>query len=67
MKVVERNRYDGKKVFETRTLTFEPYSYDEIDDVIVKIQKNLSGDLLKGKRLKYGADVQKYKFNSLQA
>ena len=62
MKVIERNRYDGKKVFETRTLTFEPYSYDEIDDVIVEIQKNLSGDLLKGKRLKYGADVQKYKF-----
>ena len=62
MKTVERNKYDGKKVFETRTLTFEPYPYDEIDDVIVKIQENLSGDLLKGKRLKYATDVQKYKY-----
>ena len=60
MKKVERNRYDGEKVFETRTLIFEPYPYDEIDDVIVKIQENLSGDLLKGKRLKYATDVQKY-------
>ena len=61
MKTVERNRYDGEKVFETRTLTFEPFPYDEIDDVIVKIQENLSGDLLKGKRLKYATDVKKYK------
>ena len=30
--------------------------------MIVKIQENLSGDLLKGKRLKYATDVQKYKF-----
>ena len=62
IKKVERNRYDGEKVFETRTLTFEPYPYDEIDDVIVKIQENLSGDLLKGKRLKYATDVQKYRY-----
>ena len=34
MKTVERNRYDGEKVFETRTLTFEPFPYDEIDDVL---------------------------------
>ena len=62
MKIVVRNKYEGNDIKETRTLTFEPYSYDEIEDVIVKIQENLSGDLLKGKRLKYGADVQKYKF-----
>ena len=62
MKTVERNRYDGEKVFETRTLTFEPFPYDEIDDVIVKIQENLSGDRLKGKRLKYATDVKKYKY-----
>ena len=62
MKTVERNRYDGEKVFETRALTFEPYPYDEIEDVILKIQENLSGDLLKGKRLKYATDVQKYKY-----
>ena len=62
IKKVERNKYEGNDVKETRTLTFEPYPYDEIDDVIVKIQDNLSGDLLKGKRLKYATDVQKYKY-----
>ena len=62
MKIVVRNKYEGNDIKETRTLTFEPYSYDEIEDVIVKIQENLSGDLLKGKRLKYATDVQKYKF-----
>ena len=59
LKKVQRNRYDGKKVFETRTLTFEPYPYDDIHDVIEKIQDNLSGDLLKGKRVKYATDLQK--------
>ena len=59
MKIVVRNKYEGNDVKETRTLTFEPYPYDEIEDVIVKIQENLSGDLLKGKRLKYATDVQK--------
>ena len=38
MKTVERNRYDGDKIFEKRILTYEPYSYDEIEDVIEKIQ-----------------------------
>ena len=58
MKVVQRNRYDGDKVFETRALTFEPYPYDEIDTVIEKIQSNLSSDLLKGKKvLMYPNDV----------
>tara|TARA_B100001113_G_C20880563_1_gene522453 strand:- start:186 stop:680 length:495 start_codon:yes stop_codon:yes gene_type:complete len=62
MKIVERNRYEGNDVIETRTLTFEPYPYDEIESVIKKIQNNLSKDLLKGKRLKYATDVQKYKY-----
>ena len=62
MKTVERNRYDGKKIFETRTLTFEPYPYDEIEFVIKKIQDNLSSDLLKGKRLKYPSDVLTNRF-----
>ena len=62
MKVVQRNKYEGNDVIQTRTLTFEPYPYDDINDVIEKIQDNLSGDLLKGKRLKYATDVQKYKF-----
>ena len=54
MKIVERNRYnDEGQVFQKRVLTFEPYSFDQIESVIKKIQENLSGDLLKGKRLKY--------------
>ena len=62
LKKVQRNRYDGKKVFETRTLTFEPYSYDDIEFVINKIRNNLSSDLLKGKRLKYPSDLLVSKF-----
>jgi len=58
MKRVERHRYKDKEIFQTRTLTFEPYSYDEIDTVIEKIQNNLSSDLLKGrKKLMYPNDV----------
>ena len=45
MKKVERHRYKDKKIIQTRTLIFEPYSYDEIDTVIEKIQDNLSSDL----------------------
>ena len=62
LKKVQRNRYDGKKVFETRTLTFEPYSFDEIQFVINEIRENLSPDLLKGKRLKYPNDLLSSKF-----
>ena len=63
MKVVERNRYnDEGQVFQKRVLTFEPYSFDQIESVIKKIQENLSGDLLKGKRLKYADDVKLYQY-----
>ena len=63
MKTVERNRYnDEGEVFQKRILTFNPYNYDEIDSVIEKIQNNLSGDLLKGKRLKYADDVKLYQY-----
>ena len=63
MKSVERNRYnDEGEVFQKRILTFNPYNYDEIDSVIEKIQSNLSGDLLKGKRLKYADDVKLYQY-----
>ena len=63
MKIVERNRYDDKgQVFQKRVLTFEPYSFDQIESVIKKIQENLSGDLLKGKRLKYADDVKLYQY-----
>ena len=63
MKSVERNRYnDEGEVFQKRIITFNPYNYDEIDSVIEKIQSNLSGDLLKGKRLKYADDVKLYQY-----
>ena len=63
MKKVERHRYKDKKIIQTRTLTFEPYSYDEIDTVIEKIQNNLSSDLLKGrKKLMYPNDVMTNKY-----
>ena len=63
MKIVERNRYnDEGQVFQKRVLTFEPYSFDQIESVIKKIQENLSGDLLKGKRLKYADDVKLYQY-----
>ena len=61
-KEVKRNRYNGKIIFETRTLTFEPYPCDEIEFVIDKIRNNLSPDLLKGKRLKYPNDLLVSKF-----
>ena len=39
MKTVERNRYEGNKVFEQRILTYEPYPYDEIESVFKKYKK----------------------------
>ena len=63
MKKVERHRYKDKKIIQTRTLIFEPYSYDEIDTVIEKIQNNLSSDLLKGRKvLMYPDDITKNKY-----
>ena len=63
MKKVERHRYKDKKIFQTRTLTFEPYSYDEIGTVIEKIQDNLSSDFLKGKKvLMYPDDITTNKY-----
>ena len=63
MKKVERHRYKDKKIIQTRTLIFEPYSYDEIDTVIEKIQDNLSSDFLKGKKvLMYPDDITTNKY-----
>ncbi len=63
MKNIQRHRYRDKKIFETRTLTFEPYPYSEIDQVIGLIQDNLTPDLLKGKKvLMYPNDVQTNKY-----
>ena len=63
MKEVIRNSYDGNEVITQRILTFEPYSYDEINIVIKKIQDNLSPDLLKSrKKLMYPSDLLTNKF-----
>ena len=60
MKNIQRHRYKDKKIFETRTLSFDPYSYSEIDLVIGLIQDNLTPDLLKQKKLMYKGDANKY-------
>ena len=46
MKTVERHRYDGKVIFQTRQLTFAPYSMTEIETVMELISKNLTPDLI---------------------
>ena len=60
MKNIQRHRYKDKKIFETRTLSFDPYSYSEIDLVIGLMQDNLTSDLLKQKKLMYKGDANKY-------
>ena len=60
MKNIQRHRYKDKKIFETRPLSFDPYSYSEIDLVIGLIQDNLTPDLLKHKKLMYKGDANKY-------
>ena len=60
MKNIQRHRYKDKKIFETRTITFDPYPYSEIDLVIGLIQDNLTPDLLKQKKLMYKGDANKY-------
>ena len=65
MKKVERHRYKDKKIFQTRTLTFEPYWCSEYNIwlVIDLIQKNLTPDLLKGrKKLMYPNDINTVKY-----
>ena len=46
MKTIERHRYRDKKIFQTRTLTFEPYPMTEIDSVIGSIVSNLSPEMV---------------------
>ena len=63
MKNIQRHRYKDKKIFETRTLSFDAYSYSEIDLVIGLIQDNLTPDLLKGRKsLMYPSDVLTNKY-----
>ena len=63
MKNIQRHKYKDKKIFETRTLSFDAYPYSEIDLVIGLIQDNLTPDLLKGRKsLMYPSDVLTNKY-----
>ena len=63
MKSIQRHRYKNKEIFQTRTLTFEPYPCSEIDFVIGLIQDNLTPDLLKGRKsLMYPNDLLTNKY-----
>ena len=60
MKTIERHRYKGNKIVGTRRVTFEPYSFSEVNMCLVMglIQKNLTDDILKGKKsLMHSSDV----------
>ena len=62
MKTVERHSYDGNKIVKTRRLIFEPYKCSEYNICLVMglIQKNLTPDLLKRKKLKFRDENNKY-------
>ncbi len=62
MKTLERHNYDGNNIIETRKLVFEPYKFSELNMCLVigLIQKNLTPDLLKRKKLKYKDNPTKY-------
>lgn len=48
MKVVERHRYNGDTIFETRSLRFVPFSYEPevVNSVVKTIAEQLTPDLL---------------------
>ena len=46
MKTIERHRYRDKKIFQTRTLTFEPYPMSEIESVMGSIASNLKPEMV---------------------
>ena len=62
MKTVERHSYDGSKITKTRRLVFEPYEFSSANMCLVTglIQKNLTPDLLKRKKLKYKDNPTQY-------
>ena len=65
MKVVDRHRYKGKEIVETRRITFRPFVYNETQVQIVMglVEKNLSPDLLKGRKsLMYPDDIRTNKW-----
>ncbi len=64
MKSIERHRYDGDKIIHTRRIVFEPYRYCELNMCLVMglIQRNLTPDLLRNKKLAYPGDIQTNKW-----
>ena len=62
MKTIDRHKYKGNKIVGTRRLIFEPYRFNELNMSLVMglIQRNLTPDLLKHKKLMYKGDSNKY-------
>ena len=46
MKTIERHRYRDKKIFQTRTLKFDPYPMTEIESVMGSIASNLKPEMV---------------------
>lgn len=62
-KVVKRHRYKDKEIFQTRQLTFKPFDYHQIGNVMEMIQNHLTPDLLGGrKKLMYPNDIKTNKY-----
>ena len=49
MKTIERHRYKDKKIFQTRTLTYNPYPMTEIESVMGSIVNNLTPEMVSKK------------------
>ena len=62
MKTVERHKYNGNEIVKTRRLVFKPYRFSSLNMCLVGglIQRNLTPDLLKRKKLKYRDEANKY-------
>ena len=46
MKTIERHRYKDKQIFQTRTLTYNPYPMTEIESVMGSIASNLKPEMV---------------------
>ena len=49
MKTIERHRYKDKEIFQTRTLTYNPYPMTEIESVMEYISNNLTSEMVSKK------------------
>ena len=49
MKTIERHRYRDKEIFQTRTLTYNPYPMTEIESVMGLIASNLKPEMVSKK------------------